>query len=290
MFNSGEKSSAETPTYTITAPTNEMSGGQNPRGVQKKHVLIAVSAVVIVGMVIAAILVGMYMFSEANKEIVKFSLQFKSSDNENANQDVVSDPNDNVVMFHISKPGQDVYVVNDFNKDLQVVKIETEEGTNCYISPLNRSQAMDPSHITDANSLTGTGGEVEQTFILSTTPVKDTTFMTKKARDMCAGVSTYWAYRHCGQKVPQDQNVTRSVSHDRNKRALYHFAPVNGLPGLGGCCNIRWACHVSIVETVYASGVHHCQFYVTTGTCCSSTPYCWYVYSGTWQTPGLICQ
>ena len=36
-----------------------------------------------------------------------------------------------------------------------------------------------------------------QTMLLSNTPVSDRSFLTKKAADMCAGVSVYWAYRHC---------------------------------------------------------------------------------------------
>jgi hypothetical protein len=292
MANIGEKSGVETPTYIVTASGNEMSGGQKPRGVQKKHILIAISAVVIVGLVIAAILVGMYMFSEANKEIVKFSLQFKStSDDQKTNQDVVSDPNDNVVSYHVTKPGQDVNVVNDFNKDIQVVKIETAEGTNCYISALNRSQASDPSQITGAASMTGSGGVSTQTFSISGTPVSDTSFLPKKARDMCKGVSVYWAYRHCPQQGPDDHNMTKSTSGvvDRSKRTLYDAGRYNNLYCVGGCCKIVCACYVRFTETVDANGVHNCQVYYQYGTCCSISSYCQNVYMFNWKTPGLNC-
>jgi len=283
------KRAAETPTYIVASPASEKRGG-----IQKKHVLIAVSLVVIVGLVIAGIMIGMYMFSETQKEIIKFSMQFKASDNEPATQDVVSDPNDNVVMFHITKPGKDIYVVNDFNKDIQVVKIETSSGTDCYLSALNRSEAADPSKITDAASMSGGGSG--NTFAISGTPVSDTSFLTKKARDMCKGVSVYWAYRSCGQQIPTDHNITRTDSLDRNKRTLYSFAPYPGpgqcLPGLGGCCKVMWACRVDIIETVYSNGQHVCDFYYWYGTadCCAQCPStCWNVYTGTWKTPGLVC-
>lgn len=285
MLNAGEKPGVESPNYIVTSQMPEPAVRSG--GVQKKHILIAVSVVVVIGLAIAGILVGMHMFSEAQKEIVKFSMQFKTGDNQDAKQDVVSDPNDNVVMFHVTKPGQDIYIVNDFNKDLQVVKIETSDSTNCYISPLNRSQAMDPSQITGAASLVGSHDNAGQTYMISNTPVSDTSFLPKKAKDMCKGVSIYWAYRHCGQQIPADHNTTSPA--DRNKRTLYYMGKYNGLPGLGGCCRAVYACTVRAVETVYSNGVHQCDFYYQTGTCCSVSAYCNYVYVGYWQTPGLNC-
>ena len=46
----------------------------------------------------------------------QFQLQFKGSDNQDTKQDVTSDPNENVVTYHVTKPGQDAYIVDDFNK------------------------------------------------------------------------------------------------------------------------------------------------------------------------------
>jgi hypothetical protein len=291
MFNAGEKSSEETPTYIVTADSS-MKPAQS--GVQKKHVLIAVSSIVVVGLVIAGIMIGMHMFSEANKEIVKFSLQFKSSDNENVDQDVVADPNANVVTYHVNKNGQDVNVVNDFNRDIQVVKIESSEGTNCYISALNRTQAMDPSQIIGAASLSGSKEANGQAFLVSNTPVSDISFLTKKAKDICKGVSTYWAYRSCGGQNVEGLNMTTSPSTDRTKRSMYVMSPLYGMYGLGGCCITIYACEVRMTETIQGK-YHNCQTYFKTGTCCRSrggkiaSPYCNNVYYGRWKTPGLVC-
>jgi len=35
---------------------------------------------------------------------------------ENSKQDVTSDPNENVVQYHVSSPSHDAWIVNDFNK------------------------------------------------------------------------------------------------------------------------------------------------------------------------------
>lgn len=48
--------------------------------------------------------------------LFQFTFQFKGRNNEDINQEVVSDPNDNVVQYHVTKEGQDAYVVNDFNR------------------------------------------------------------------------------------------------------------------------------------------------------------------------------
>jgi hypothetical protein len=285
MMNAGEKSVvADVPTYVVTSQETK------PRGeIQKKHVLITVGLVVVVGLIITGILVGMYIFSDAQKEIVKFSLDFKSSqDGQNTKQDVESDPNDNSVIFHINKNGQDVYIVNDFNRDMQIVKVQTSENTNCYISALNRSAAYDPSHITGSNSLTGSGGKTEQMYTVSNSPVSDRSFLPKKALDMCKGISVYWAYRSCaGLHIDPPTNGT---DVDRNRRTIYAMQPYHGLPGLGGCCYAYYACRVQMTETI--QGYYHtCQTYVWTNYCCGSVayPYCQNAYRAYWKTPGLVC-
>jgi len=40
---------------------------------------------------------------------------------ENMKQDVTSDPNENVVQYHISNPGHETWIVNDFGKVRQTM-------------------------------------------------------------------------------------------------------------------------------------------------------------------------
>ena len=49
-----------------------------------------------------------------NKILVVEQYTLKMS--ENMKQDVTSDPNENVVEYHISDPGQETWIVNDFGK------------------------------------------------------------------------------------------------------------------------------------------------------------------------------
>jgi len=285
MMDNGEKVEvSDMPAYVVASQTPKPLGA-----IQKKHVLITVGLILLAGLIIAGILVGMHIFAQAQKDIVKFSLEFKSSqDGQNTKQDVESDPNDNVVMYHVTKNGQDVYIVNDFNKDMQVVKVKTSSDTNCYVSALNRSAAYDASHITGSDSLSGAGGKTEEIYTVSNSPVSDRSFLPKKAKDMCSGISVYWAYRSCGgQRIDPPTNNT---DLDRSRRTVYYMASYNGLPGLGGCCHAYWACRVQMTETIQGYN-HYCQTYYWTNFCCGAVayPYCQNVYHSYWYTPGLVC-
>lgn len=237
----------EAPTYIVTQSPGDVSSGSSKKGIQKKHVLIGVGLVVLAGLIIAGILVGMYIFAEAQKEIIKYSLNFKSTqDGGNVKQDVVSDPNDNVVMYHVTKDGKRVDIINDFNKGMQIVKMESDYGTNCYVSALNHSAAMDPSQITgpeqDSKPGDNTNGGATL-YTVSSTPVSDRSFLPKKAQDMCKSVSVYWAYRSCGG---EDDSVSRT----RQRRTVCITS-----------CGIRvCSCRVRLVQT-WIGGRVYCNFY-----------------------------
>jgi len=284
-----ESGATEMPSYIVTPSFVEEKKLRG--GIQRKHVYMLIGAVVLSGLIITGILVGMYIFAEAQKEIVKFSMDFKSStDGENVKQDVESDPNDNVVQYHVNKDGQDVYVVNDFNKGMQVVRVQTSSSMNCYVSALNMSAALDASQINGAGDLTGSSGLAAQTYTVSNTPVTDRSFLTKKAKDLCASVSLYWAYRSCPSSQVDQSKLNNTTLPDRNRRDIYYMGSYYGLPGLGGCCYAYYACQVQMTETI--SGIYHiCQTYVWTGTCCGAIayPYCQNYYVGYWYTPGLAC-
>jgi len=287
MMNEGGKqvSVVEAPTYMVTATSTESSSGSAGRGIQKKHVLVLVGLVVLAGLVVAGVLVGVHIFAEAQKEIVKFSLNFKSgSDGKDVKQDVVSDPNDNVVMYHITKDGKSIDIVNDFNREIQIVKMESDYGTNCYISALNRSAAMDPSQITgpdsDANSKKNTGGAT--VFTISSSPVSDRSFLPKKALDMCKSVSVYWAYRTCNKQNVDESNMNNTMSDDdesRQRRAIYNAGSYAGLPCLNGCCYTMCSCSLRIVEVRVGTQLT-CYYY----NYCSSG---YYLFRQ--ATPGVYC-
>jgi len=293
MMTGGEKaeSTPETARSSYIVTPRFVEETKKSGRVTRMNVFMLVGAIILAGLVITGTLVGMHIFAEAQKEIVKFSLDFKSSsDGQNMKQDVVSDPNDNVVQYHVTKNGQDVYVVNDFNREMQIVKVESSSGTNCYVSALNTTAALDPSHINGADSLTGSDKLAAQTFLVSKSPVTDRSFLPKKALDMCSGISVYWAYRSCANSQIDPSQLNSTSPSTRNRRDVYYMGTYYGLPGLGGCCYAYFACQVQMTETI--SGIYHiCDTYIWTGTCCGvvAYPYCQNYYYAQWSTPGLVC-
>jgi len=278
MSEGGDKSAiVETPAYIVTSGSDEAS---TTKGMQKKHVvIIVVGLIILAGLIIAGILVGIHITKEAEKEIAKFQLDFKSTtDGKDVKQDVVSDPNDNVVMFHVTKDGKDAYIVNDFNRDMQVVKMEMEFGTNCYISALNRSASMDPSQLNSPDLKTKSDGgrnSISTIYIMSSHPVSDRSFLPKKAQEMCKDVSVYWAYRGCNAPSTNGTDEMKM----RQRRDIYYAGTWNGYPCYNGCCYTVCSCEGRIVE--YSNGYSvYCEYFVS-----NSCPYT----SFRQNTPGLNC-
>lgn len=281
------------PTYIVTSESSE----KTKNGKQKKYIIISVAGLLVVGMIIAAVLISMHMFTQAQKDIVKFSFQFKGSKDNDVNQEVTADPNDNVVMFHVTQEGQDAYIVNDFNKGMQFIKLTVDSQTSCFVTPLNMSEALSPSQIKDADSMKNADGKkkAEAPFQIASEPVVDRSFLTKKAADMCKGVTLYWVHKKCldsKQELPSNNSTNIGNSDTgRTKRSIYIMSPVYGMYGLGGCCSAYWACYLRMTEYISAYGVHTCYTYYQTGSCCGAIayPYCQNLYYSRWATPGLVC-
>jgi len=260
MSQSGDKSAiVEAPTYIVTSQSHEASNGSAGKGIQKKHVLVGAGIILLSGLIIAGILVGMHIFAETQKDIIEFSLNFKStSDGGNVKQDVVSDPNDNVVQYHVTKDGQDFYIVSDFNKDIQVVRMESDSGVNCYVSPLNRSAALDPSQITgpDMNSNDNTTGGAT-VFTVSRSAISDRSFLPKKAQDLCKDVPTYWAYRSCSSQSDED-----AVAHGRQRRMVCKIG-----------CGMKICACLNVRLHQYKIGIRiYCVFYWYCNKPCGAQP------------------
>ena len=186
---SEEKTTTE-PTIVIRPIEDTMPSQKSRR--TKTLVIIGIVAVVIAAIITTAILVGFFLFTNAQLEIIKFTKQV----NENQGQDVVSDPNTNIVQYHVQDGDQDAWIVNDFNRDIQTMKVQTKEATNCYVTPLNRSIALSPSEIKGPESYNANQSIVLR-YRYMNSPIADTSFQHATAQKLCKGVSVYWLYPQC---------------------------------------------------------------------------------------------
>jgi hypothetical protein len=191
----------------------------------KKIVIIAVSAILSVAIILAAILVGMYMFTQAQKDIIKYTMQV----DKDTKEEMTTDQNENVNQYHVQNANYEMWVVDDFNRDIEVMKIQTKSGTNCYVVPLNRTNAADPSKIKTPSTFEVKTNVTDTLYYdVSSTPISDASFLGKTAREMCKGISVYWMYPECGHE---------SNAVQRHRRALYRcvtltfYCTVNGRSG-----------------------------------------------------------
>jgi len=174
----------------------------------KKYAIIAVCSIATIAIILAAILVGMYLFSESQKDIVKLSFSW----DKDTKTEVSADSDTNIVQYHVTGRSYEAWVVDDFNRDIRVLKVQKDSsGTNCYAIPLNRTQAADPAQIDALSKDYGLkkNATVELSYETASTPILDVTFTSKTARKMCDGISTYWLYPKCEASKPAGDGLLR---------------------------------------------------------------------------------
>ncbi|ESO01104.1 hypothetical protein HELRODRAFT_175134 [Helobdella robusta] len=127
---------------------------------------------------------------------------------------VSSDPIENVVKYHVQDANQEAWIVNDFNTDIKVTKIASKIGTNCFISPLNRSKAMEPAKITvpESSVMDKPSELVSTVFKISGEPIEDNSFLNKMAREMCKAVITIFRTMKYHEK--QARRLSKACKND----------------------------------------------------------------------------
>lgn len=262
---SDEKQSTSEPTVVFT--TSQMAGDMAKSvksRITKKHVLIAVISLLITGLVVTAVLVSIRMIADNNLEMLKYSIQAKG-----VSQNVSVD--NNVVSYHVVKDGVEAWIVDDFDKGLQVSKVLVDGKATCYVSALNRSMAQDASSIpstTPADASSAPSSSV--IYQVMREPISDLSFLGKKASDMCQNIPTHHVVPDCGKSVDdKDIGLQNSTAVDhRSKRTPAFCATCNRYNCLCacGCCSRVCAWFASTTYILrYSGGVWYCTYYYYTG-------------------------
>jgi len=177
----------------------------------KKIVIIAVSAILAVAIILTAILVGMYLFTQGQKDILKYTVDV----DKDTKEEVTADQNENVIQYHVQNANYEMWVVDDFNRDIQVTKIQTSTDTNCYVVPLNRTATTDPSKVKTPSKLEAKKNVTERlSYDVSGTPISDASFLGKTAKELCKGISVYWLYPKCGDEPNAVQRKKRDTCYE----------------------------------------------------------------------------
>jgi len=179
----------------------------------KKHGLIAVVTLLVVGLAVTCVLVAIRLYTDGQTEIVKYSMTYKDSHDKTINQTV--SVAENSIIYHVVQDGIDAWIVRDFDKNIQVIKAKNSDGSvACYVTPLNRSMTDTPDSVPTTAPLanrTSMSETVKYSVLMD--PINDINFLGTRASDMCYNIPTYWQIRDCNA-------VTSSESDSRVKREI----------------------------------------------------------------------
>lgn len=261
-MSSDEKQSTAEPTFVITAPTQAAEPMKSSK-LTKKNILIGVICLVIAVLVLIAVLVGIKLVKDSDTAMLKYSLSMKDSKNNDVQQNVSVDAN--VVVYHVVKEGQDVWIVDDFDKNVQVMKVTAADSTvACYVTALNRSEATDPKSIPSSAPTTNDKTPSKQlVYIVDDNPISDISFLGKRVTNLCQNIPTYWLKPHCNDGTTGNMTTSGSDS-GRTKRSTYVGTCTDAWgtqPCYCGCCNVMCGSFAS--STFYYSfydGYYHCTY------------------------------
>jgi hypothetical protein len=283
---SDEKQSTSEPTVVFT--TSQMAGDMAKSiksRITKKHVLIAVISLLITGLAVTAVLVSIRMIADNNLEMLKYSIQAKG-----VSQNVSVDKN--TVSYHVKKNEVEAWIVDDFDKGLQVSKVLVDGKTICYVSALNRSMAQDASSIPSTAPADASSAPSNSViYQVMPEPISDLSFLGQKASDMCQNIPTHHVVPDCGKTQDnKDIGLQNSTAVDhRSKRTPAFCATCNRYNCLCacGCCSMVCAWFSTSTYILrYANGVWYCTYYYVPGylyAVYTLRPTC--AYSGRYYNP-----
>jgi len=262
---SDEKQSSSEP--TVVFATSQMSGDAAKSlksRITKKHVLIAVISLLITGLAVVAVLVSIRMITDNNLDMLKYSIQAKG-----VSQNVSVD--NNVVTYHVVKNDVEAWIVDDFDKGIQVSKVLQDGSATCYVSALNRSMAQDASSIPDVAPADASSAP-SNSVIYQVMPdkISDISFLGQKASAMCQNIPTYHVVPDCGKSVDnKDIGLQNSTAVDHRSKRTPAFCATCNRPYCRcacGCCSMvcAWFSSSTCI-TRYIGGSWYCTYYYYTG-------------------------
>lgn len=195
-----KKSLLDSQSYVIT----EMAPAPKSKSV-KKTVVIAGTGVLTVALVLTAVLIGMRLLAESHKNILMFSQQM---DHNIRGGFSTPDDDSNVEQYSMRDNKYDTLIIQDSKRDVQVIKLGDEDSVKCYVIPLTRNTAGEtsrfPSKVLDQQNFANI---TEIVYSASVSEIRDTSFLGKTARNVCAGYSTFWATPNCAGASGPDNKM-----------------------------------------------------------------------------------
>jgi hypothetical protein len=171
--------------------------------------------------VVIGILVGAKFFLDATNAVVTRSFTFAAtgdSGKQQVTEDVTSDSAENVLVYHVKEDDKETWILEDYNKNIQLMKIRSDSTYSCYLTPFNGSLTTVPDiDELSAPDNSDTASEGDEVYLRTATkPIKDKTMLGKSGRALCADIDVVWVIPAC-----QDDKSPQSASpSSRQKRQM----------------------------------------------------------------------
>lgn len=162
----------------------------------KKYVIAGVCAVILAGVALAVVLGAIKLYMNGKKDIVEYSLKYSDEDGTVA-ENITSCVDDNTVEFHIrysNNAGIEQWVLQDYNRELQLMKVVSGSKSICYLLPLNHTRAI-PTNTKTTNQQSCPPGAAKKVLLhyeLSPFRVKERSMFGSRGQQLCGDTDTYW--------------------------------------------------------------------------------------------------
>jgi len=176
-------------------------------------------------------------------DIVKFHMPVK--ENSDVMQFVHSSVKENYVQYIIEvSDTEKSWVLDDFNTNLEIMKNENNGHSICFVSKLNRSEAMAPSDtIPEMMPYKQNNHGV---YTPDEEPTEDLSFLSPRSRELCEGANVYWLNP---AEVIDVTDPSVLIDDDDEEPAETHV-------GHRSKRNVR-TCHTSCCWLVCCCNTHH---------------------------------
>lgn len=166
-------------------------------------------------------------------DTISMEMTLKDTDGVEGRQHILSSIVNNYVTYHVTKSSQHMWILDDFEHGVHIMKVVTPDDGVCYVMPLNRSHATSPhvyaARYTNKSTVGQRRGRSQTVLVAAELPVTDRAFLGDRGTQLCRDVPVFSAYR------PDDK---RQHHHSRSRRNIKKC--VLSCCHLVCCCNQKY--------------------------------------------------
>lgn len=207
------KSTVELPSVTVV---EQPDVGRKKSFSVRKRVIVAVTCAVVTAMIITGVILTIWFFLDSTVTIVKNTYEFKKEDGKSVKEDVDADVKENFVRYHLTDDNSEITVIDDFNRELQVLKVKEAAGSKCYVLTLNHSGSAVPEALLNASAPRDKVETEKVNYKVAEKAIKDKGLLGTQGQDLCDNLDVHWMTPSCDDVSDEPDN-----DNGREKRGIY---------------------------------------------------------------------